>query len=65
MTKAYGGDSAYADLCADPEIDICYVGTITKLHFEHAMLAIKAGKHVPTKPSLTLLARSSCLPASP
>ena len=25
--KAYGGDSAYADLCADPDIDICYVGT--------------------------------------
>ena len=27
VAKAYGGDSAYADLCADPDIDICYVGT--------------------------------------
>eukprot|EP01047_Picozoa_sp_COSAG01_P016157 COSAG01_NODE_821_length_13328_cov_2.385441_7_plen_258_part_00 len=44
--KAYGGDSAYADLCADPDIDICYVGTITKLHMEHALLAIRGGKHV-------------------
>ena len=28
-TKAYGGSSAYADICADPEIDICYVGTVS------------------------------------
>eukprot|EP01052_Picozoa_sp_SAG31_P025760 SAG31_NODE_2280_length_6025_cov_8.850321_5_plen_330_part_00 len=44
--KAYGGDTAYDDICADPDIDICYVGTITKLHMDHVLKAIKGGKHV-------------------
>lgn len=29
--KAYGGSNAYADICADPEIDICYVGTVRSI----------------------------------
>ena len=29
--KAYGGSNAYADICADPEIDICYVGTVRRI----------------------------------
>jgi len=37
---------SYAELVADPKVDIVYVGTITPLHKEHTMLAINAGKHV-------------------
>ena len=44
--KAYGGDTAYADICNDPDIDILYVGTITSLHAEHALMALRGGKHV-------------------
>jgi predicted dehydrogenase len=44
--KAYGGSTAYADMCADPDIDICYVGTITALHMEHTLMALRGGKHV-------------------
>lgn len=36
----------YAELVADPDIDIVYVGTITVCHKEHCMLAIEAGKHI-------------------
>lgn len=36
---------SYQELVASPEVDIVYVGTITALHKEHAMLAIEAGKH--------------------
>jgi hypothetical protein len=36
----------YDRLAADPNVDIIYVGTITALHAEHAMLCIEAGKHV-------------------
>jgi len=38
--------SNYAEMVADPDVDIVYVGTITPLHKEHALLAIAAGKHV-------------------
>ena len=112
--KAYGGDSAYDDICnvrdrccrplfpslrcghhpqpphrpllgnpevhvvgwgagvQDPDIDICYVGTITALHMEHALKALKAGKHVrqctaqpepppPLPPPPALLVDSCCV----
>jgi phthalate 4,5-cis-dihydrodiol dehydrogenase len=41
--RAY--DSVEA-LCADPAIDVVYVGTPHQFHAEHAALAAKAGKHV-------------------
>ncbi|MCY3812647.1 MAG: Gfo/Idh/MocA family oxidoreductase [Gammaproteobacteria bacterium] len=37
---------SYADMVAAPDVDIVYVGTITRLHKEHTLLAIEAGKHV-------------------
>ena len=40
---AYG---SYAELVAAEDVDIVYVGTITRLHKEHSLLAIAAGKHV-------------------
>lgn len=36
----------YAELCASDSVDIVYVSTITKLHKDHAILALTHGKHV-------------------
>ena len=38
--------ASYAELVALPEVDIVYVGTINRLHREHTLLALAAGKHV-------------------
>ena len=40
LPKAYEG---YEALAADPDIDIVYIGTITALHKEHALMCIAAG----------------------
>ena len=37
---------SYAELVASPDVDVVYIGTITRLHKEHSLLAIAAGKHV-------------------
>lgn len=37
---------SYTELVKRDTVDIVYVGTITSLHKEHAMMAIAAGKHV-------------------
>jgi len=44
---------SYQDLVNDPEIDIVYIGTITPLHKEQTILALKAGKHVLCEKPLT------------
>ena len=36
----------YALMAAADDVDIVYVGTITRLHKEHSLIAIEAGKHV-------------------
>lgn len=36
----------YAELVADPEVDVVHVATPHSEHPEHALLAIRAGKHV-------------------
>lgn len=43
IPAAYG---SYAEMVNAPDVDIVYIGTITRLHKEHALLAIEAGKHV-------------------
>jgi predicted dehydrogenase len=43
VDRAYG---SYAELVADPEVDVVYVSSPHSLHEEHALLAIAAGKHV-------------------
>ena len=43
IPAAYG---SYRELAESPEVDIVYVGTITRLHKAHSLLAIEAGKHV-------------------
>ncbi|KAJ3513364.1 hypothetical protein NM208_g15197 [Fusarium decemcellulare] len=50
-TKAYG---SYADLVADPDIDIIHIGTPHSHHFQNAMLAIRAGKNVLCEKALVL-----------
>ncbi|KAF0689479.1 Aste57867_19086 [Aphanomyces stellatus] len=37
---------SYDALCADPSIDVVYVGTVHTYHFPHTMLALSRGKHV-------------------
>lgn len=43
IPAAYG---SYPEMAAAADVDIVYIGTITRLHKEHGLLAIEAGKHV-------------------
>ena len=43
VATAYG---AYREMVAADDVDIVYIGTINRLHKEHTLLAIAAGKHV-------------------
>lgn len=36
-------------LAADPDIDLIYIGTPNDIHSEHALVALRAGKHVLTE----------------
>lgn len=49
--KTYG---SYAELVADPDIDIIYVATPHSHHFQNAMLALQAGKNVLCEKALTV-----------
>lgn len=49
--KPYG---SYADLVADPDVHIVYVATPHSHHFQNAMLALEAGKHVLCEKALTV-----------
>ncbi|EKD19067.1 uncharacterized protein L3040_006556 [Drepanopeziza brunnea f. sp. 'multigermtubi'] len=49
--KAYG---SYAELVADPNVDIIYVATPHSHHFQNSMLALQAGKHVLCEKALTV-----------
>jgi len=42
-TKIYGD---YSGVYGDPDVDVVYIGTPHTLHYQNAMDAIKAGKHV-------------------
>jgi predicted dehydrogenase len=37
---------SYADLVADPQVDVVYVATPHNFHHAHALIALEAGKHV-------------------
>ncbi|MGC4175435.1 Gfo/Idh/MocA family protein [Demequina sp.] len=47
------GDGAYSRVCEDPEVDAIYIATPHGLHFEHALLAIAAGKPVLVEKAFT------------
>ncbi|KAH8820519.1 hypothetical protein F5884DRAFT_849777 [Xylogone sp. PMI_703] len=49
--KAYG---SYAELVADPNVDIIYVATPHSHHFQNTMLALQAGKHVLCEKAFTV-----------
>lgn len=46
--------ASYVDLVQSPAIDVIYVATPHSHHFQHAMLALEAGKHVLCEKSLTV-----------
>ncbi len=48
--RAHG---SYADLVGDPDVDVVYVATPHSHHLEHALVAIRAGKHVLVEKPLT------------
>lgn len=41
-----GAYDSYEEMASSDNVDIVYVGTITRLHKEHTLLCIAAGKHV-------------------
>ena len=58
--RQYGIARAYGtvdELCADPEVDAVFVCTPHHLHTQHALAAIKAGKHVLCEKPLTITTR--------
>ena len=50
---------SYADLVADPEVDVVYIASPHAMHLEHARLAFAAGKHVLCEKPLTLNLREA------
>ncbi|GEP46890.1 Gfo/Idh/MocA family oxidoreductase [Microbacterium saccharophilum] len=51
IPRAHG---SYADLIADPEVDILYIATPHSHHLEPAVAALEAGKHVLIEKPVTL-----------
>ncbi|WP_312711916.1 Gfo/Idh/MocA family protein [Proteiniclasticum ruminis] len=51
ITTWYG---SYEELVEDPEVDVVYVPTINFMHREHALLALRHGKHVVVEKPMTL-----------
>jgi predicted dehydrogenase len=51
--------SSYADLAADPTVDVVYVATPHPFHAEHARLCLEAGKPVLCEKPFTLNAREA------
>jgi predicted dehydrogenase len=51
IARSYG---SYAELVADPDLDVIYVATTHGQHHEHALLALRAGKAVLVEKAFTL-----------
>src|SRR5690349_12905909 len=50
-SRSYG---SYAELVADPDVDVVYIATTHAHHHEHALLALRAGKPVLVEKAFTL-----------
>jgi predicted dehydrogenase len=64
FSSNHGIPTAYGDynqLVNDPSIDIIYVSTLNHVHFEHALLAIRAGKNVLVEKPFTMNAHEAQL----
>ena len=53
VERSYG---SYAELVADPDVDVVYVATTHAQHRDHALLALRAGKPVLVEKAFTLTA---------
>ena len=56
VARSYG---SYAELVADPDVDVVYIATTHAQHHEHALLALQAGKPVLVEKAFTLNAREA------
>ncbi len=56
IAKSFG---SYEALVASPDIDVIYVATPHPFHFEHASMALEAGKHVLLEKPITMNAREA------
>lgn len=56
FTDEHGGRpyGSYAELVADPEVEVVYVASPHAFHLEHVTLALEAGKHVLCEKPLTM-----------
>jgi predicted dehydrogenase len=54
--RSYG---SYAELVADPDLDVVYIATTHGQHHAHALLALRAGKPVLVEKAFTLNARQA------
>ena len=55
-SRSYG---SYAELVADPDVDVVYIATTHGQHHEHALLCLRAGKPVLVEKAFTLNARQA------
>ncbi|MGI8679052.1 MAG: Gfo/Idh/MocA family protein [Jatrophihabitans sp.] len=51
-----GSYGSYAELVADPEVDVVYIATTHAQHHEQALLALRAGKPIVVEKAFTLTA---------
>lgn len=56
--NAYG---SYEEVVKDPSVQVVYIGSPHSHHFQHAMLALQAGKHVLCEKALTVNAAQAKL----
>ncbi len=56
IPRSYG---SYAELVADPDLDVIYIATTHGQHHEHALLCLRAGKAVLVEKAFTLNARQA------